>query len=253
MQTILTNTATDIMVALKDRATILTYLILTAMFALTGPFGSFLVLDLWGRIGMWTAVMATTGIIGLTTFFLTRNLLPQNTHIATAIAILITSIPTSYAALQVDNFYLNVPISLSQFAVDWRNLLPVVILIVCLIGLTKSAKETTTLNHPKPIPLLDRLPDKIGQTLISVSAEDHYTKVTTTKGSELLLMRFSDAVTELTAYDGLRVHRSHWVSRAAVKRAHRNNGRVFIDLTNRAQIPVSRSFIPILKSRGLLQ
>lgn len=249
---LLTNTATDIIVAIKDRSTVLAFLILTAMFALTGPFGSFLYLNLWGRIGMWIIVMTTTGIIGISTFFFVRNLLPQNTRIATAIAVLITSIPTSYTALLVDNFYFNLPISFTQFTVDWRNLFPVVVLVVCLLGLTKSAKETVRLNQSKTVPLFDRLPHKIGQTLISVSAEDHYTKVTTTKGSELLLMRFSDAVNELNAYDGLRVHRSHWVSRAAVKRAHRDNGRVVIDLTNRVQIPVSRSFIPDLKSHGLL-
>jgi len=58
-------------------------------------------------------------------------------------------------------------------------------------------------------PLLERLPLEARGALVSLSSEDHYTRVRTTKGEALLLLRLGDAIRETEGTDGLHVHRSH--------------------------------------------
>jgi DNA-binding LytR/AlgR family response regulator len=83
--------------------------------------------------------------------------------------------------------------------------------------------------------------------------QDHYVEVHTAAGSELLLLRFRDALREVEDVDGLQVHRSHWVARNAVVGVERRGGgRIVLRLVNGSRVPVSRSFAPVLKAQGWL-
>lgn len=98
--------------------------------------------------------------------------------------------------------------------------------------------------------LLARLPfDKRG-TLLSMTVQDHYVEVTTTSGTEMLLMRFSDAMKEAGA--GLQVHRSHWVAENAVVKAERSGSAARLTTADGRDLPVSRRYLPDLRKRGLL-
>ena len=55
-------------------------------------------------------------------------------------------------------------------------------------------------------------------------------------------MRFSDALDELAAGDGLRIHRSWWVARNAVDTVRWRNGRGEIWLNNGVLAPISRTY-----------
>lgn len=99
---------------------------------------------------------------------------------------------------------------------------------------------------------LSRLPAHLGTDLLHLQMQDHYIEVHTTLGSELILLRFRDALRELADVDGLQVHRSHWVARHAVVETIRRDGRVFLRLSNAVNVPVSRSFVPVLKAEGWL-
>jgi hypothetical protein len=89
---------------------------------------------------------------------------------------------------------------------------------------------------------LARLPARLaGGDLYAVEAEDHYLRVHTSRGDDLVLMRFSDALRELGAIDGLQVHRSWWVARAGVQKVQRQDGRVTLVLRNGRTVGVSRS------------
>lgn len=100
--------------------------------------------------------------------------------------------------------------------------------------------------------LLDRLPfDKRG-ALVSLSVEDHYVKVTTIKGTQMLLMRLSDAIGETGSSAGLQVHRSHWVAKDQVRKVTRTGDRAILTLKDAREIPVSRSYLPALRDAGLL-
>ncbi|MEM1399240.1 MAG: LytTR family DNA-binding domain-containing protein [Pseudomonadota bacterium] len=103
---------------------------------------------------------------------------------------------------------------------------------------------------PQPPRLLTRLPLQRRGTLLALSAEDHYTRVTTDKGDELILMRLTDAIEEASPIEGLRVHRSHWVATGAIVGVERLKGRAVLTLTDGTEVPVSRSYLPII--RGLV-
>jgi len=64
-------------------------------------------------------------------------------------------------------------------------------------------------------------------------------------------MRMTDAETELLHGAGLRVHRSHWVSRSAVTGRRRDGDRLFLSVSDGAEIPVSRSARARVREAGL--
>jgi len=89
-----------------------------------------------------------------------------------------------------------------------------------------------------------------GAELFAIEAEDHYLRLHTDRGSALILMPLSEAVTQLGGADGLRTHRSWWVSRAAVIGAARGKGRARLSLKNGLKAPVSRTYAPDLRRAG---
>ncbi|MDD9908096.1 MAG: LytTR family DNA-binding domain-containing protein [Ahrensia sp.] len=92
-------------------------------------------------------------------------------------------------------------------------------------------------------PFLARLPKEIGADLISLQAQDHYLKVTTTRGNAMILMRLSDAEKELSGAEGLRVHRSWWVSRKHVTDLSRDQNRPILTMSDGQTVPVSRTYL----------
>lgn len=98
---------------------------------------------------------------------------------------------------------------------------------------------------------LERLPAKIrGGVIYAVSAEDHYLRVHTSKGSDLVLMRMGDAINELEGLEGAQTHRSWWVARDAVASARREGDKVVLTLKGGAEAPVSRPNIKPLREAG---
>ena len=98
--------------------------------------------------------------------------------------------------------------------------------------------------------LLARLPEPKRGELHHLRMQDHYIEVHTDKGMEMVLLRFRDALREVEGVDGMQVHRSHWVARAAVDAVERSGGRVTLRLVNGTRVPVSRSFVRALRARG---
>lgn len=115
-------------------------------------------------------------------------------------------------------------------------------------------RETTVLTHialpasSAPPRFLKRLPMKLrGANIYAVQAEDHYLRVHTDRGSDLILMRLSQAVEELDGFEGARTHRSWWVARDVVRSVERGNGRATLTLENGLKIPVSRRYARVLR------
>ncbi len=105
--------------------------------------------------------------------------------------------------------------------------------------------------EPARTAFLDRLPPRLrGAELLAVEAEDHYLRVHTAKGSDLILLRLSDALNELAGLDGARTHRSWWVARAAVRDAAKGDGRATLTLEGGLKAPVSRAHAPGLRAAG---
>jgi len=132
----------------------------------------------------------------------------------------------------------------------------VALLIMALRGLAwRRVVETRTVIAP-PLPEAERTfrlrlsAKRRSAKLIALEAEDHYVRVHTEAGSELLLMRFSEAVEELAQAHGYRLHRSWWAAAEAVEAVRWKRGGGEARLAGGIVAPVSRSCASTLKQAG---
>lgn len=112
------------------------------------------------------------------------------------------------------------------------------------LGIPPPAGPAPGVEERVPPAFLARLSRSLGSQLTAVQAEDHYIRVFTPRGSELVLYRFSDAIEELRWIPGAQVHRSWWVAAASVKALQRPGGRYQLLLETGQRVPVSRSHVP---------
>ncbi len=131
------------------------------------------------------------------------------------------------------------------------------VMCLCLTSVAVALNHSRRLPAPgaTPVPappkFLERLPLKLrGGEVWAVSAEDHYLRLYTSRGEDLILMRLADAVAELEGLEGAQVHRSWWVARDAVVEAERGDGRAILTLKGGAKVPVSRTYAKTLRERG---
>lgn len=115
---------------------------------------------------------------------------------------------------------------------------------------TRPAPPTPS-GAPAPVRFLERLPPKLkGAAIYAVEAEDHYLRIRTSKGSDLILMRMSDAIAELEGIEGAQTHRSWWVAKDAIAEVRREDRRVTLVLKDGAQAQVSRPNVAALRESG---
>jgi hypothetical protein len=100
---------------------------------------------------------------------------------------------------------------------------------------------------PSPHPLFDQLPPEIGSEVIALEMEDHYLRVHTLLGSALVLMRMRDGIALLGDLEGMQVHRSWWVARAAVEDVAREGRNVRLKLPRGIEAPVARAQVAVLR------
>ncbi len=134
--------------------------------------------------------------------------------------------------------------------------LPVVLITAAMTALNYVVQRQPAQTHASPAGsgpprFLERLPARLkGAELYAVSAEDHYLRLHTSRGQDLILMRLSDAVAELEGIEGAQTHRSWWVAKSAVTSARRGDGRATLSLKGGGQAPVSRAYARALREAG---
>ena len=116
-------------------------------------------------------------------------------------------------------------------------------------GLETSAPDAFP---PTPPPLLDRLPFDKRAPLVAISVEDHYVRIQTTKGEDMILLRLADAIREVGDTHGTQVHRSHWIAFDQVVVATRKGDGATLTMSNGTDIPVSRANVAKIREAGLL-
>lgn len=123
--------------------------------------------------------------------------------------------------------------------------------VAYLVGRVQEASETAPAEAAPLSKFLERLPVKYRTSeLYAVSSEDHYLRVHTSLGEEMILMRLADAIKELGDADGLQTHRSWWVARGGVADTKRENGKLTLILKSGAEAPISRTFAQSVKAAG---
>ncbi len=123
--------------------------------------------------------------------------------------------------------------------------------LVVLLGRATPIQTHASADAARPARFIDRLPLHLyGARLIAVEAQDHYLRIHTDRGSDLILMRLSDALDELEGLEGAQTHRSWWVAKDAVRGATRGDGRATLTLDGGLTAPVSRRYSRALREAG---
>ncbi|MEC9345835.1 MAG: LytTR family DNA-binding domain-containing protein [Pseudomonadota bacterium] len=248
-----------------------------ALAAMIGPFGTFVDMTVVERIQYWFGIVALNWLqVRAIRYGLDRlggGRFPLATTVAGA---LLASIPATFEVFWLERHFRPEAAGVPPFL--W--LYPQIAILTLAISLPvfrilqnrdRAAMETADIAVPPPPStapageslaggeppasasrFLERLPDRLGDTIHCLQAEDHYVRVYTPAGNDLVLHRFSDAVAELDGIDGLQVHRSWWIARAAVDDVVRRERKIFLKLGNGLEVPVSRRFVPDLREAGWL-
>ncbi len=86
--------------------------------------------------------------------------------------------------------------------------------------------------------------------LIAIEADDHYLRVHTDAGAEMVTLRLAVALDELSGAHGFQTHRSWWVAAEAIEGARWRRGGGELRLAGGLTAPVSRTHAPTLKAAG---
>ena len=230
--------------------------VVTGVFmALAGAFGTDQA-PIGVRLVYWVGLMATGTLLarGVTMAALRVELFETRPWLWAALLTLAITPPLSVIVWLVSGltFHHDLrPIDILGYAAPVVLVTAGVTVITVLVQRTPYMTHAETGPDPAPAPFLERLPLKLrGAELYAVQAEDHYLRLHTSKGQDLILMRLADALAELQGLEGAQVHRSWWVSREAVVEASRGNGRATLILRNGATAPVSRRYAGVLREAG---
>jgi hypothetical protein len=224
--------------------------------AISGPFGTSRSIPPGPRMAYWAVVVVSTFGTGalisagfnkaLRRHRLAPWLLPISVGLVTGVAVTLVVVMINWVSMGVS------PNEPNYFWGLAANVMAVAVVIAVVIQMTDPVGVATPPVDPKPIAILDRLELARRGPLISMSMQDHYAEIVTTKGSSLILIRLSDAIREVGDTPGMQVHRSHWVATSHVRAARREGDRAVLTLSDGREIPVSRTYVKAVKAAGLL-
>lgn len=209
------------------------------------------------RLAYWVPLMIAGGLWGHLCSLLTCRWIDptERPWLAAAVMSAMIALPMTVVVWAVTGLVYEGRI----YPLEWLPafLFPVAVIctVMCVLNIFL-ARGRTIQTHAAapgapPARFLDRLPPKLrGARLIAVQAEDHYLRLHTDRGSDLILMRLSDAVAELEGLEGAQVHRSWWAARDAVRDVSRGDGRAVLTLEGDLKVPVSRVHARRLRAEG---
>lgn len=234
---------------------LLVMLVVGIVLGLAGPFQTFDALRPAGRIAYWLITVVVTYGLGVFINGLWRDAkgahLMQPWWFSALFSGTTLGVVVSFAVLAINWLAFGWPMA-DHFDVAETFIYCILIALSVTLVLAyfeQQAKTSTSPDLPTT-KILQRLPhDKRGQ-LISMTMQDHYVAVTTTHGTELVLLRFADAMDETEGVEGLQIHRSHWVALSGIASMKTEGGKPVVVTIAQKQLPVSRSFAPALKQAG---
>ena len=225
------------------------------LLGIAGPFGTGEVMRLLPRLVYWVLLASLSFPTGSIVSALVRDRTARSAlpaWIAIAVSSLLAGIVILAEVVALNALIFGRLPQAQPLLVLAANVLAasaVVTVTASLIARDMTRRAGTEAATPR---LLDRLPIERRGALVSLSAVDHYVEVTTTKGTELLLMRLTDAIAEAHPVEGLQIHRSHWVASDHVRGVSRDGGRAQVRLSDDRMLPVSRGNVASLRKAGLM-
>jgi len=220
--------------------------------AVLGPFGTAALSPL-ERTAYWVGCIVGGGVIGIGIDEAIRRLTDSLWIRVMAVSVLMTPPVTVLVWLM---YHGRVGARLT-----WENLLTpgFEVFVVCfaamlfrqLVWTRRLAPPTAAATQDPYAAFRQRLSARRRQArLIAIEAEDHYLRVHTDNGDELITARFGDALQELASAAGYRTHRSWWVAADAIETVRWLRGRGEARLKGGLVAPISRSQARQLKTAG---
>jgi len=220
-----------------------------AFMAIAGPFGTWRE-PLIERLGFWLIGLGGCTISGR---FLDRWLqgitsLRHRPMARLSLSVAVTIAPAALIASVAAALIHRTPVNWQVYLQTLPEIGLVGAGFCALMLLSFRANTPGEVFQRKPDPTLGGLlPLKLsGATLFAIEAQDHYVRVHTDRGTDLVLMNFETAISKPSLLEGSRTHRSWWVARSAIISATRGDGRATLSLRTGQEVPVSRRY-----SRGL--
>lgn len=207
----------------------------------------------WLDVLYWQLAMLGGGVIGALIEPVVYRRLSNRPRLFAAVQTLTMTPPiTLWIGLLGAVFHGRIP-RLDQWMFPLGSVLVVNAAVVILAWLLRAATTRpagpATNSGAAPAEIRAKLAPRLARArLIAVQAEDHYLRVHTEAGSDLILMRLADALNALKDSDGLRVHRSWWVARSAVQTVQWKKGRGALVLEGDLSVPVSETFAPAVRA-----
>lgn len=238
----------------------LTFGAVVLLFAVTGPYGSAERLGFLPRFAYWLLLHAGAWFLALSGAVVADVLLTtrlDNMFLRMLVGSIAATLPIGLVIGVLEWSWFGEPLTWSTYLQGLLTILPLsaIFCVISYLAMSgdsasnpRSERELEPQIRPEPVAergdvlILDRLKPENRGRLQHISVEDHYSRIRTSRGSELILLRFADAMRETGTADGLQVHRSHWVARDFVDGFRSVNGKLTLVLKDRTEIPVSRTF-----------
>ena len=246
-----------------------TFALVILIFAVSGPYGTSERMAFGVRFAYWLVIHAVTWTIAICLSVLAEVLLRpwlRPTFARMMAGSLVAALPIGFALGMIDFAFtgswteMNSGLHRALFALPLCALFCLLSYVAMNRQIAEAASPpsspatpptpalATMASTPEP-EILARLKPQNRGGLVRLSVEDHYTEVVTTRGRELVLLRFADALKEIGSTPGLQVHRSHWVADAQVERLKRDNGKLSVLMKDGTEVPVSRPNLEMVRQR----
>lgn len=229
------------------------------------------------RLAYWAAVILPGSLIGIAVQETVNawGRLANNRAGEIALVALLISVPHSFLVIVASALFFGLAAITPMVVVEFWLAVLVIALVLTAINHLAAVPDAAPVPAPvlgplpEPAPLervpepdpaaLPALPELIAEKLpvrlrqarlIAIEAEDHYLRVHTDAGSDLVLMRMADACALLPESAGARVHRSWWAARGAAEALSRQGGKAELTLQGGLTVPVSRAMQASLREQG---
>jgi hypothetical protein len=222
-------------------------------FGLIGPFGTFVEARLAFRLVYWPALFAVGALIYGLAIRAAVALDGRWRLPGVAWLLLLTaaaSVPMSLVAYAVATHFW--PVLKAIGPLGWYSQSAAV--SIPLVGVYATLTRRLLPLRPPPLQPVraSQIPDRLMRGVICLQMEDHYVRVHTPSGSELVLVSMREAMAQLAGRPGERVHRSWWVARDAVTEVVADGRNLRLRLVGGLEAPVSRSQVGRLRALGWL-
>lgn len=224
------------------------------LFSVIGPFGTFDSLPIQLRLVFFTTTVLGSSMISLFLISFVMGGLSASILRPMSLMIFGSTLSAVFVAIWLDR------------SIRWFVVLPdgyspatqfpyaLFLCYGCSLLAHFAFERTSTSQVQAPVienPLLKSLRLDVRGEPQYLTMQDHYVEVTTQKGRQLVHMTMRDAVNALREYEGVQIHRSHWVNPKFARKVEQSNGKTHVIMNDGSIFPISRSYRLSAREAGI--